>query len=497
MADVFLSYARNDFFDSNTKSEIPGNVVRKVKDALEVEGISCWIDTENISVGDLWATVIPPAILDCKVFVFMSSKNSNGSKFTQNEVAIAHEYDKHIIPFRIDATKYNPGIVVHTAGLEYIPYYVDPEKGIEKLALAIKKYLNEVSNKEKKEQEEKERQRRIKEIDNELKLQYEQKLSVENIIDEKQKALLEVEEQRDNILSTIDSLEKNKKALNSRDGQGNNSPSWINLSPSSEDTPTKFSFSDLLKVKGRQRTIVIGFVAVLLLLIIMPFCGWINNHNRLENQRERLERQGERLERQREIISEISEIVSDEQQKICCISVNDSKWHTNGLSREHYCELEKGDTITLYCSMPLYGTTSDSYYSDKYGYIYEYVDFISDDYLETTQVFYFSSRGITMKDNMVSFVCNKSGHYKIHWRYEHDYSFDARGKEISVLLKRVTPPQIMNLCDSCISICDSCINETTRRDRNSLWTDKLAIQDSLNNINISSADTTEAVPLSH
>ena len=39
MTDVFISYARSDFFDETTKEEISGNVIRKVKDAFEAAKI--------------------------------------------------------------------------------------------------------------------------------------------------------------------------------------------------------------------------------------------------------------------------------------------------------------------------------------------------------------------------------------------------------------------------------------------------------------------------
>ena len=103
--DVFISYSRKDYVDEN-KNVIPGNVVSKIKDALSEAGISYWFDEEGIYSGQNFTEKIVSNIEASKIFLFLSTANSNESKWTSKEIATADEFGKHIIPVRIDKTPY-------------------------------------------------------------------------------------------------------------------------------------------------------------------------------------------------------------------------------------------------------------------------------------------------------------------------------------------------------------------------------------------------------
>lgn len=271
MAKVFISYARRDYKEDG--KEIPNNVVSKVKNALQTENISYWID-ESLVAGDEWAQKIPPAILECEVFVFISSQNSNDAYFTKSEVAIAHEYEKHIIPLRIDDTKYNPSIVVHLAGLEHISYYLNPENELKRLVAAIKSYLHELENKAKAEQQELERQKKIKEIDSELRAQYEKKLSLENVISEKQAALSDIESQRNDVLGIIKDLERDKENLNGKSKTISNNAFHSSLQLSNKTGTVEGFIRSIWTFFNQQNTktkyiLYISF-AILILLVNIP-----------------------------------------------------------------------------------------------------------------------------------------------------------------------------------------------------------------------------------
>jgi len=213
MADIFLSYARADCRDGSGR-EISGNAITKIKAALDKEKISYWIDEGNITPGQDWASIIPPAIQQCKILLFISSENSNAATFTKSEVAIAHEYEKEIIPVKIDTTKYHTGIVVFLAGLQYIPYYENPEKAIRQLLSSIKKKLSDINSVVINEQKKKERLLKISELEQELKVQYEKKNNFDNLVNEKQRELSTFERQRESIVSTIHDLEESVSAIN-------------------------------------------------------------------------------------------------------------------------------------------------------------------------------------------------------------------------------------------------------------------------------------------
>ena len=55
--DVFISYSRSDYMDEN-KQVIPGNVISKIKDMFDENGISYWFDEECVYSGDAFARVI-------------------------------------------------------------------------------------------------------------------------------------------------------------------------------------------------------------------------------------------------------------------------------------------------------------------------------------------------------------------------------------------------------------------------------------------------------
>ena len=156
--DVFISYSRKDYVDEN-KNVIPGNVVSIIKDRLTAEGISYWMDEKGIYSGDEFALKIAGYIRRSPIFLFISTKNSNASEWTSNEIAVARQYKKKIIPFRVDDSPYNKSIIIFIAALDFIEYPKNPELGLTKLITAIKAYLNQLEQEEKRKHEEEERKR--------------------------------------------------------------------------------------------------------------------------------------------------------------------------------------------------------------------------------------------------------------------------------------------------------------------------------------------------
>ena len=163
--DVFISYSRADYVDKK-KNVIPGNEVSKVKDALTKAGITYWFDEDGIYSGQDFVEKIVTNIKQASIFIFLSSANANKSEWTSKEIASAYELKKIIIPVRIDSTPYNEKVLFRIADLDYIEYYSDPQKGMEKLIYSVKAHLEALAEEElrKKEQEEKKkRQEREKE----------------------------------------------------------------------------------------------------------------------------------------------------------------------------------------------------------------------------------------------------------------------------------------------------------------------------------------------
>lgn len=175
--DVFISYSRKDYVDEN-KNVIPGNVISKIKDKLSEAGISYWIDEEGIKHGDDFVEKIVSHIEQSEIFLYISSANANKSSWTCKEIASADELNKHIIPIRVDKSKYNAKVLFRIADLDYIEYYVNEEKALQELVDSIKAYLENLEiEKQQREQElqrlllqrEKEQKELIAHIENSIK----------------------------------------------------------------------------------------------------------------------------------------------------------------------------------------------------------------------------------------------------------------------------------------------------------------------------------------
>ena len=150
--DVFISYSRKDYVDENN-NVIPGNIVSKVKEALEKNHVKYWFDENGVYSGDEFAPMIARAIKNSKIFLFISTVNSNASDWTSNEIATANAYKKKIIPLRVDNSVFNESVILYIAKLDYIDYSKNPEKAITRMSDSIISYLNNIEEQRKREEE--------------------------------------------------------------------------------------------------------------------------------------------------------------------------------------------------------------------------------------------------------------------------------------------------------------------------------------------------------
>ena len=109
--DIFISYSRAD-------SAIVNTFVQQ----LEAAGYEVWIDKAGIYTGTRFKSVLVKAIENSKVFLFFSSKDANASRWTANEIAIAIDRQKTIIPVKLDATHYNPDVEFDLINLDFVDY---------------------------------------------------------------------------------------------------------------------------------------------------------------------------------------------------------------------------------------------------------------------------------------------------------------------------------------------------------------------------------------
>ncbi len=94
--DIFISYSRQDLV-----------IADKICTALDRAGISYFLDRQSISGGMEFPNIIAENISSSRLFLFLASKHSYESKFTNSEITFAfNEKPKNsILPYIIDSSQ--------------------------------------------------------------------------------------------------------------------------------------------------------------------------------------------------------------------------------------------------------------------------------------------------------------------------------------------------------------------------------------------------------
>ena len=130
--DVFISFSFKD-------QSLAENIVNILSSTY---GISCWICTRDIDGGKRYKKLIPEAIDNAKVVVFLQSSSSIESKEIPKEIGMAFDADKTIIPFKLDDAKLTGALRYDLYGVEYIDATVPTfDDRVNELARTIKKVL--------------------------------------------------------------------------------------------------------------------------------------------------------------------------------------------------------------------------------------------------------------------------------------------------------------------------------------------------------------------
>src|SRR5436305_15174838 len=96
---VFLSYASAD-----------RQRALHVADAIEARGMSVWVDRKSIAGGATWSNEIVGGIKGCAALVVLVTAASMGSRNVRQEIQLAWEHDRKILPLMLAATP-PPGAV--------------------------------------------------------------------------------------------------------------------------------------------------------------------------------------------------------------------------------------------------------------------------------------------------------------------------------------------------------------------------------------------------
>lgn len=265
--DVFISYSRKDYIDEN-KQIIPGNIISKIKDLFDANGIKYWFDEDGVFSGDAFASEIAQNIKSARIFLFISSINSNASEWTSNEIATAHTYKKKIIPFRYDDSCYNDSVIIYIAKLDYIEYRKNDASSLTRLLTSIQSFLNQESEQQKalelRQNEEKKRKQYIDELKQRYNNLSTQKSEVEKEISAHKKAIDNLEDKLQALEQEISCLKEEEKLLFSSTTQ-NHKETYVN-SPQNDVLFTEFTE---LYGAFKQRSLILNIMEILLLLLFI------------------------------------------------------------------------------------------------------------------------------------------------------------------------------------------------------------------------------------
>ena len=110
MADVFLSHSSKD-----------KEIVDKVCEYLESQGLKCWIAPRDIISGADWAASISAAISDCKVFLLFYGQNSSQSAQVARELSLAEaKPNVKVIPYKMDDTPLTGAFEYYLIGTHWV-----------------------------------------------------------------------------------------------------------------------------------------------------------------------------------------------------------------------------------------------------------------------------------------------------------------------------------------------------------------------------------------
>ena len=113
--DVFISYS------SKNK-----NIADAIVADLEQHNIKCWYAPRDILSGEDWAGAINNAISSTKIFVLVFTDESNRSHQVTNEVTLAVNGGKIIIPFRLSGSDMNDTLQYYLSSVHWLDAVSQP-----------------------------------------------------------------------------------------------------------------------------------------------------------------------------------------------------------------------------------------------------------------------------------------------------------------------------------------------------------------------------------
>jgi formylglycine-generating enzyme required for sulfatase activity len=120
-----------------THSSLDYKKARAVVDALEKQGIKCWISERDIGAGDNYGDAIVDAIESADAMVLIFSANANNSEEIKKEIALASQRKITVIPVRLEEVAPSKAFRYELVTRNWIDLFADWNQGIQRLVERI------------------------------------------------------------------------------------------------------------------------------------------------------------------------------------------------------------------------------------------------------------------------------------------------------------------------------------------------------------------------
>jgi hypothetical protein len=122
-AEVFISYSRRDSAE-----------VQRIAHHLESNGVSVWVDTDEIEGGTNYGLKISRGIQSCKVLMLMCSNAAMQSRNVKQEIQLAWRYERPYVPLLLEPINFP----------EQVEYWLEGWQWIEVLGASPERWLPKV-----------------------------------------------------------------------------------------------------------------------------------------------------------------------------------------------------------------------------------------------------------------------------------------------------------------------------------------------------------------
>ena len=134
--DVFLSHSSKN-----------ADISVAVCGYLENNGIKCWVAPRDIKPGSSYPEQIVKAIRNCHTFILLVSEHTNISEHVSNEIELAFDGTRLIIPFMFENIQLSDGQMYFLSRKQQINGHTCFDTGLEQLKTAVHEHMKNLGHK--------------------------------------------------------------------------------------------------------------------------------------------------------------------------------------------------------------------------------------------------------------------------------------------------------------------------------------------------------------